>query len=278
MNIKFLGTGAAEGFPSVFCKCEYCVRARELGVGEYRSRTQVIIDGKMGIDFPPDAYTNSLKHKVNLADLEYLLITHSHMDHFYAHDFILRGYKYAKFNGLPLKIYGNSEVKAVFDEWTAREMKPEVLKNFEFNVIKSYETFVIDGYRIITIPANHSKTEDALLFYIEKEGKGYLHLHDSGLISDEALQFLANQCAKAAAVAFDCTFIEHSAGATARHMGLGDNLVLKKKLLDLGVVNNKTKIIITHFSHNSNPLREHLNGIEHEYSVTAAYDGMVVNL
>ena len=31
MKFQYLGTAAAEDFPAVFCNCEYCQKARELG-------------------------------------------------------------------------------------------------------------------------------------------------------------------------------------------------------------------------------------------------------
>ncbi|MDE7330093.1 MAG: MBL fold metallo-hydrolase [Clostridia bacterium] len=278
MKINFLGTGAAEGFPSVFCKCEYCKIARAAGEREYRSRTQILIDGELSIDYPPDAYANSLKRGVNLGDIKYLLVTHSHMDHFYAHDFILRGYKYAKNFERTLSIYGNAEVKAVYGECTAREMKPEVAANLNFTEIKPFSVFEAGGYKVIAIPAQHSQTEDALLFYIERNGKGYLHLHDSGRISGEALNFLAEKGAKAQAVAFDCTFIGYTAGEVSRHMGIEDNMLMKSKLQDLGVIDENSRIIITHFSHNSNPTLANLKVVEKKYSVTAAYDGMTIEI
>lgn len=276
MEIKFLGTGAAEGVPSIFCKCKYCQAIREAGASEYRSRTQVLIDGILSVDFPPEGYVNSLKFGHNLADLKYLLVTHSHMDHFYAHDFILRGYKYAEFEEPKLNIYGNNEVFAVFNECTAREMKPEVRPNIQFNVISPYVDFQMGEYRVITIPAQHSTTEDALLFYIEKDKKGYLHLHDTGRISYEALKFLSDKRVKADVVAFDCTFINHTAGNVSRHMGIEDNMIIKEKLYDLGIIDRNTDLIITHFSHHANPCRANLAEVEKKYSVKAAYDGMTV--
>lgn len=112
MKIKYLGTAAAEGVPAMFCKCESCENIRRLGKGEFRTRTQILIDGELSVDFPPEAYSNSLKYGFNLADLKYVFVTHSHMDHFYAHDFILRGYRYASGFSSPLHIYGNAEVAA----------------------------------------------------------------------------------------------------------------------------------------------------------------------
>lgn len=276
MEIKFLGTGAAEGFPSVFCNCDYCNFARTIGASEYRMRSQILIDGCLSIDLPPEAYSNSLKYGFNLGDIKYILATHSHMDHFYAHDLILRGYKYAQVNEPMLQIFGNSEVKAVFTECTSRELKPQVASGIEFHELNSYQKILVGEYIVLTLPAQHSKNEDCLLFYIERNGKGYLHLYDTARIEDKAFKFLAENHAKAQVVAIDCTFVENTASPQSRHMGIEDVMMMKHKLLSCGVIDSRTKIVITHFSHNGNPIRAHLAELEKKYNVIAAYDGMKI--
>ena len=42
MEILYLGTAAAEGWPALFCGCEICKRARAAGGKELRTRTQSI--------------------------------------------------------------------------------------------------------------------------------------------------------------------------------------------------------------------------------------------
>ena len=153
MTIKFLGTGAAEGVPAMFCNCQFCTWARGQGMREVRTRTQVLVDDGLLIDFPPEAYYHSIAHGVNLSSVETLLVTHSHMDHCYAHDFILRGYKYARLGAPVLNIYGNEEVAKVFSECTAREMKPEVAPHICFNQISPYSIFTASGYRVAALPA-----------------------------------------------------------------------------------------------------------------------------
>lgn len=278
MKIRFLGTGAAEGVPAMFCGCENCINIRKLGEAEFRTRSQVLIDDVLSIDFPPEAYSHSLKSGVSLSKLKYILVTHSHMDHFYAHDFILRGYKYARLDEDLLKIYGNAEVGKVFAECTAREMKIEVAPHVSFNVVKPYYKFTVGDYEIITLPANHGKTEDALLFYVSHGGKGYLHFYDTGRICDTAFDFLSENKAKADVVAFDCTFGEAVGGENSRHMGIEDCMLMKRKLQERGITDENTKFIITHFSHNCNPTRAHLSEIENKFKVTAAYDGMEIEI
>ena len=56
MKVTYLGTGAAEGIPALFCNCEYCKGVKKRGGKEVRSRAQVIVDGELSIDFPPDAF------------------------------------------------------------------------------------------------------------------------------------------------------------------------------------------------------------------------------
>lgn len=273
MKIKFLGTGAAEGVPAMFCNCAYCKKIRELGESEVRTRSQVLIDGVLSIDFPPEAYAHSLKHGFNLTNLKYLFVSHSHMDHFYAHDFILRGYKYAQVKEPKLHIYGNEEVLKVYAECTRREMKPTVAPNVVLHKIAPYASFTVGDYKVLTVPAQHSQEEECLLFYVGRNGKGYLHLYDTGRIDEKAFEFLAKNGAKAQLVAVDCTFVDYTAGEKSRHMGIEDDMAMKEKLLKSGVIDNNTKIVITHFSHNGNPTRAHLKQLEEKYNVTAAYDG-----
>ena len=282
MKILFLGTGAAEGVPAMYCTCEVCNEVRRRGGREYHTRSQLIIDKKVGIDFPPDAYYRSLRYGVELSSIEHLLITHSHMDHFYAHDFILRGYKYTKTLQAPLHIYGNEEVRAVYEECTRRELRPEVGQQIQVHVVQPFAPFGFDGYTATALPAQHSVKENAYVYLLERGEKAYLHLTDTGRLPEETLQYLARYFQrrqnKVDLVTFDCTFLFHTAGEVSRHMGLEDNLAMQRRLAELNVVDGHTMYAITHFSHNGAPLSENLQKAEKEYGVIAAYDGMTLEV
>lgn len=278
MQIKYLGTAAAEGVPAMFCKCPVCANIRALGGRELRTRTQILIDGVLSVDFPPEAYAHSLKYGFDCADINYLLVTHSHMDHFYAHDFILRGYRYGSGFSSPLQIYGNSEVSAVFSECTRREMKPVVSPNVRMNVIQPYKKYAVGGYTVLTLPANHSVTEQALLFYIQRDGRGYLHLHDTALPEDGVYAFLAKNGAHADVVSLDCTYADRTGIPRPRHMNIEDCMQVIGGLIAAGVCGEHTKYVITHFSHNCNPLTSRLKALEQKYGVIAAYDGMEISV
>ena len=69
MKIKYLGTGAAEGIPAVFCHCGICEYARKQKGKEIRTRSQAIIDDLILIDFGPDTFAHTLRYDIELANL-----------------------------------------------------------------------------------------------------------------------------------------------------------------------------------------------------------------
>lgn len=279
MRVSFLGTAAAEGVPAMFCNCPTCRQARTLGGRELRSRTQIVIDGVLGIDFPPDAYAHSLRFGTDLSAIGHLLVTHSHMDHFYAHDFILRGYKYASDMGAPsLHIYGNDEVKKVYEECTRREMRPDVGRTVSVSEISPFTPGMVGGYLVTAFPAVHSKEEKALLYLVEKDGKAYLHLHDTGRVEESVFAYLKEKGKHVDLVALDCTLVDTASSTSGRHMGLPENVEIMQRLRSDGVADGATKFVITHFSHNSAPLTARLKSLEEQYGVIAAYDGMTVEI
>ncbi len=280
MKLQFLGTGAAEGTPAVFCQCPTCKEARRRGQREYHTRAQFLIDDTVGIDFPPDAYAHALRFDIDLANIRHLLVTHSHMDHFYAHDFILRGYKYCSPVQTPLIVYGNAEVKEVFDECTRRELREEVAENIQVRVVQAFQPFTFEGYRATPLLAQHSKAEEAFVYLVEKGEVSYLHLTDTGRLPAQTLDFLEKWARdtekRVDFVTFDCTFLFHTAGEVSRHMGLEDNKAMQAQFLSRGIADGDTKFAITHYSHNNNPLSETLKRAEKEYDFLSTHDGMSV--
>ena len=285
MKLQFLGTGAAEGAPAIFCKCDTCQQLRLRGEEEFHTRAQFLLDDSVGIEFPPDAYYHALRFNVDLTKMKYLLITHSHMDHFYAHDFILRGYKYTTEKALPLTIYGNGEVMKVFAECTRREMKEEVAPNCTLVEVKPFQPFTFGDngeYTATPLLAQHSKEEQAFVYLIEKGSKAYLHLTDTGRLPKDTLEFLESYLHKKGKtvdfVTFDCTFLRRTAGEVSRHMGLEDNKAMQMEFLRRGIADTHTMYAITHYSHNNMPLKETLLKAGEEYGYIPTFDGLCVEI
>ncbi len=277
MRIQFLGTGAAEGIPALFCRCAFCRDARARG--EVRSRAQVLLDGELSVDFPPDAFSHAAKTGADFSAIRYLLVTHSHLDHFAAGDLVFRGYKYASGMTCPsLDIYANRETLEVFREATRREMKPEIASTIATHEIRAFKKAEFGGWTVYPLAAKHT-SRDPLVFLIEKAGKRVLHLHDTALLPEKDYEFLASLGGKPAdLVTLDCTFLYGRADRNARHMGLYEDLEVLERLGEIGLADGATKRVITHFSHTFAPTAELLRTAEKEFGVIAAYDGMTLEI
>ena len=277
MKITYLGTAAAEGIPALFCKCEYCNGVRSRGGKEIRSRSQVLIDGELSIDFPPDAFYHAAAFGVDFSELKYLLVTHTHMDHFYAHDFVLHGHVYAHGLRAPLDIFGNEEVRAVFHECTRRELHSAVKETIRLHTLTPFEEVAFGGYRVFPLKANHT-SESPLVYLIEKDGKRVLHLSDTGRLPEEDYEYLSQVGGKIDLITFECTYLWNEAGPSARHMGVKEIAEALKRLARLGLADENTKKVLTHFSHNAKPEPAALAKAEKELGAVAAYDGMEITI
>ncbi len=61
MKLQYLGTAAAEAIPAIWCNCEVCQNARKMRGKDIRTRSQVLINEDLMVDFPPDAYMHMLQ-------------------------------------------------------------------------------------------------------------------------------------------------------------------------------------------------------------------------
>ncbi|MCI0822803.1 MAG: hypothetical protein J4N34_05170 [Chloroflexi bacterium] len=82
MEVKFLGTGAAEGIPAINCECNHCTRARKEGGRLLRGRSAILfkLPGyNMLVEAPPDIRELINRHQVH--DLQGILVTHDIFSH-----------------------------------------------------------------------------------------------------------------------------------------------------------------------------------------------------
>lgn len=280
MKLQFLGTAAAEGWPALFCDCQYCREATRLGGKNIRTRSQSVVDDCLLIDFPADTYWHSLQHKVRLNQIEQLLITHSHEDHFYPLDLLLKMPPYAHAvdsDKMPvLNIYGNEEVirqmnaalYSVYGEEAQKGWKPWL----SLCAVHPFEPFSAGEYQVTPLLSDHMTTEQALFYLIEKNEKRLLYAHDTGAFLTETLDFLRGK--RLDAVSLDCTFgaVEWSHG----HMGFNENLQLRQWMLENGCADEKTIFVSNHFSHNGTAVYDRMKEIAKNSGIQISYDGMTI--
>ena len=253
MKIKYWGTAAAEGVPGIFCNCETCRLAREHKGRKVRTRSQLMINDELMIDFGPDTYYNSLRFDYNLTYLEHLLITHPHEDHLYSEEFWHRLKGYACEIGTPsLTVHGSEDTLAKLCEVDKNVKGFQKQERVLYDVMKPYETRQIGRYMVTPLPACHS-TKQPFVYLIEEGEKSFLLLNDTGRPSYDVYEYLIKRGVVLNAISFDTTYGNENVlatyGAADHHMGLMDAVAVKSYLDINGVSNADTVCIVTHFSH-----------------------------
>lgn len=275
MQIQYLGTSAAEGIPALFCHCSICDNARKVKGKEIRTRMQAVIDNTILIDFGPDTFLHILRYDLDISLIEICLITHSHADHFFPNDILMRKGNHALYNkDIPsLLVYGGLGVKEKFD----LKENDFITKDGRviFKYAKSYESFVFKNYKITPLPAIH-KTKEPLIYLIQKSKKSILYAHDTDIFSDDVWEFLQRLNIILDVVSLDCTEgikkIDYKG-----HMNFERDFYIRDKMFKLHIADQSTKFVASHFSHNG--LIDYKSAVSPSINkgFIIAYDGMVVD-
>lgn len=111
MKIHYWGTAAAEGVPGIFCTCPRCIEAREKGGRYIRTRSQLMLDDTLLVDFGADTYMHSLKYGADFSKLAHVFVTHSHEDHYYSIELLMRKPGFSKCVSAPtLTVHGSTDL------------------------------------------------------------------------------------------------------------------------------------------------------------------------
>ena len=275
MKILYMGTAAAEGWPALFCSCPVCTHAREQGGKNLRTRTQALLDGELLIDFPPDTYSHALRYGLDLGKIHTLLVTHSHMDHWFPADLVHRHEHFGHGTDGILNIYGNEAVEKAFrDNILIERFKEQPLDDVvHFHTIHAGDHIQTEGWEIIAVPADHDKLEERLIYICKKDGKTLLYGHDTGCdLSWEAWDLLKQE--RFNLVSLDATLGMRTIGRY--HMGLPEVEKILERLTEYGCIDERTVKVINHFGHNGKMTHDQLCAWGHDRGILATYDGLEI--
>ena len=271
MKIQYLGTAAAEGIPAIWCECEVCRRIRLEGGRDVRTRSQAILDDRLMVDLPPDAYAHMLHYGLAFSTIRNVIFTHSHQDHFYPEDLAMRSEGYAHGVGV-LDVFGNEEV--VRRILSTGEM--QIGKRVTPHEVHAFEPFETDGYTITPLKANHDPNENCLIYLIARDGKTLLYGNDTGEFPEETWDYLERAGTRLDLVSLDCTM-----GKTdlyRYHMGVPNVLRTRDRLRKLHLITDETVMVATHFSHNGYVFYEELKQLLEPEGIIPSYDGMILEI
>lgn len=274
MKLHFYGTGASEGVPALFCECQYCKKIRKLGGKNYRMRTCVQLDDNVLIDFSMDSFAQTLFRGMDLSVISHLLITHSHEDHLNPTELVRIMPPMAFYDRERLlNVYGNKKsIQKIVDAAQQMENKQGQAEEYlKLHSLDRFQEFCMGDYKVMPLPANHDKREDCMIYVIRDGEKTILYGHDSGMFEEDTWRKLADY--RFDGVVLDCTMVEKT-GVFEGHMGLPDNIKVRRRMLEEGMASENTKFVLTHFVHTFNPVHERITPIVEKHGFIAAYDGM----
>jgi len=278
MKLKYLGTAAAEGIPGLWCNCELCQKAKKLGGKDIRTRSQVLLDDSLLIDFPPDTLMHLLSLKKTLFDTKDILITHMHDDHMYPIDMFYKTPGYAYNNAYEkTNIYASQYTLDFFKKFLALYGIGEDRINSILNLVplKPYQEYEIAGYKVVPFEAEHATGTDAYIYLISKDNKTILYGNDTGIWKDKVDEYLSSHNIHIDLLSLDCT-----KGATPAsyncHMNMDEAQVIVDRLKGLNVIDKSTKKVFTHFSHNCQMTHAELIEEAKKYDFEVAFDGLEI--
>jgi phosphoribosyl 1,2-cyclic phosphate phosphodiesterase len=272
MEILFCGTAAAEGWPALFCTCEACRQARIRGEKDLRSRAAYMLGERVRVDFGPDSNLHQQKYGLAYEQLEHLLVTHSHDDHWFPKDL---GYRRAGFSVVPettLHLWGNEKVEQKFvgvngEDWSRFRI--------EFHRLTAFEPIALgDGLTATPVLAAHDRSEECLNYRIEVGGRVGLLGHDTGWYDPPTWEFLSDKPLDL--LVLDCT---HGTEEHERnHLGGQTLFKVRDELAKRGALAAGALCIATHFSHNCGALHDALEKFFLPEGFAVAYDGLRIAL
>ena len=285
MKILFLGTGAAEGVPAAYCRCDACEGVRERGGVEIKSRSSLRINSRYQIDIPPDNYLQMIRHGTDMYDIRHLLITHSHEDHISLsaisdrtmskeiHEEPLRVYMSKPGYDYAMKIAGYVPLSDLH----ANRVKERI----EIDVLEYYTTYQIGELTVETVVGAHDafgENEHSINYLLtDPGGSSLLYALDTGYYTEGTWEYLEGR--RTDTLILDCTF----AGRTDRgelpygHLDQQSYLKMLDRMSSIGFIDSDTKIFATHFNPHQGlthfEIQERFD--ESPFDVTVAYDGLI---
>lgn len=277
MDILFLGTSAAEGWPGLFCTCHNCRRAAEAGGKNVRTRPSMLIDDAILVDPGPDLYHHVLTYDLHLADLAGIVVTHSHADHLAAGEFHFTYPPFAHRDmSRPLPVHGNAEVLRLIRQTLRCDDDVEIRRSFalDLHLVEPGRSFRIGDHTITPLWADHARTEPCVFYHVESAGRAFLQANDTGYLPDPTWAWLEGR--RLDGVSLDCT--NGRLKDRKSHMGVDGVIDVVERLRKHGQLAPTAPAIATHFSHNGGLLHGELEAALSPAGITVAYDGLRIIL
>lgn len=287
----FLGTGAAEGFPNPFCRCEACLAAqRSADPRLKRRRSALLLNDETMIDFGPDAMFACAAYGASLHELRNVFLTHSHEDHFSYWNLAYMimsetwGDRY-------ISMYMSREARGLIEQFIdfgkhcghpdVESQLQATEKHYRLVTLEPFRTYRIDGMNVMAVYGRHSgfaAGEGSLNYYFETPQQGNVfYASDTGRLYDGTYEALRGK-------QLDTLIIEGSFGKkpldpASGHLWQETLCEAIDRLSAQGTITAATQIYVTHIAHHGQYTHYDYEAyLQSRYGdkIHVAYDGLRV--
>ena len=275
VQIKILGSAAAEGIPALWCECETCGQAREKGGKDIRQRASYLIDDDTMVDFGPDVFAQVIANKIDLSKIRRLIFTHQHADHLAPLGLVLRRPDFCT-TRRAIKIFAPKSVLAVILRFIAEDAN--FLSFQDINTIPVPVTpgaaVVDDDLEILPLLANHPPYGNAFVYVVSRHGRRAFIGTDTGWLPEESWELLRNRPLDLAIL--DGTMALAEPDCDGGHMGARVVVKFAERLKAMGALAAGAQLCVSHFSHGGKALHDDLRRFFEPHQIRPAYDGLTL--
>lgn len=276
MKLVFLGTGAAEGVPGLWCTCDNCRAIRKAGGRSVRRRTAMAIDDGLLIDCGPDLISAASELGLDLSRIRTMLVTHEHSDHLYLPNLEVRSGDFCVSPLPTLTVYGSESAIPLIREAATSESA----RHLETRVVEPFRPFDVEGYRVTPLVAQHGRPPmRPLLYAISNHEGALLYAHDTGPIPEETWAYLANP-PDGQSLVFDVVTIDSTLGTRkdpgSGHLNFSQVVEHRARLAGLGLLKPNARVFANHFSHGGVSTHDAILDRFIGSGVEPAYDGLTL--
>lgn len=273
MKLTYLGTGASEAIPALYCSCKICENARRVGGREIRSRHMTLVDSDIQFDLPPDFFYHITALGFEPRHVRHMIITHAHSDHFIPDHLNTRRH--------PFSLTEVARCQLICNHQTALQAKAALEAScddlgLDLLEIAPYSPITLDEHTALTaLPAHHApEAGGGYIYLLSRGGRSLLYAHDTGIPADEVFEYLKGRAIDA--VSLDCTGAYLGAGEHHLHLPGCERMV--SRLREIGALKDNAVVILDHFSHGGGATQADLEKEAQKRGWIAAYDGMTVEI
>jgi ribonuclease BN (tRNA processing enzyme) len=216
--------------------------------------------GSLLLDCGPTALASLKRLDLPTSQIDQILLSHFHGDHFAGLPFFFLEYVYVRPRSRPLVIAGPPGVKGIvnrlFETMYCDSASEPLPYSIEYIETVPHQKLLLGGIEIIPFPVPHQNQPISLGFELLVEGRKIVYTGDSGWTED-----FVSRTQGADLFICECTFFETRLDTHIDYPRIIENLArLKAK-----------RIILTH-------LGEEVQQRRHEINMELAYDGLSIQL